>query len=191
LEASKVARTTGYVLNPFFLFPVLYALVAAAHEPSLPQGLLYGAFLLLAVSVVVVFIKMRTASGKAGDFWLMSRRERLLPALVLLAAAVGLCVALVAAGAPGELVLFTGSMLIAAFLAALITLAWKISAHATVAGHAAVWGVALLGAVGFVFALALPAVVWSRAAERRHTLLQALAGACLGVVVAALGVHLA
>jgi len=119
LKVREVARLTGYILNPFFLFPVLYGLIAAAHEPSLRQGLLYAAFLLPAVSVVVVFIKMRTASGKAGDFWLMSRRrERLLPALVLLAAAVGLCVALVAAGAPGELVLFTGSMLIAAFLAA-------------------------------------------------------------------------
>jgi hypothetical protein len=191
LDLREAARLTGWVLNPFFLFPVLYGLVAAIYGPSLPEGLLYGALLILAVSVVVLSIKVRTASGKAGDFWLMARRERLVPALVLLAAAVGLCGALVAAGAPRELVLLTGSMLAAALLAALVTLAWKISAHATVAGHAAVWGPALLGPAGLVFALALPAVVWSRAAEKRHTIAQALAGACLGVAMAALGVRLA
>ena len=69
---------------------------------------------------------------------------------------------------------------------AVITLFWKASAHCAVAGHAAAAGSLALGALGFVFLLVLPLVVWSRVAPTAHTLAQALAGASVGGVFALL-----
>lgn len=184
---ENVARRLGQALNPFALFTALFALVAAVAAASAWGAVSYVAMELIAAGSVVTFLLRRTASKKASDFWLKVRTERRVPALVLLAAALGLQVALLLFGAPRELVFLMGSMLVAALLLAVITLAWKVSAHSAVAGHAAVWGVAVLGPWGLPFVAAAPAVMWARAAEHRHTPAQVVVGGVVGALVAALG----
>jgi membrane-associated phospholipid phosphatase len=75
---------------------------------------------------------------------------------------------------------------LAAASVAALTLFWKASAHAAVAGHAAATGLLVLGPIGLVFALVLPAIVWARVASGAHTLPQALAGAAVGAAFALL-----
>ena len=97
---------------------------------------------------------------------------------MLLTVFVLLLVALYLLDAPEDLFLLTLSMGLASAAVAVITLFWKASAHCAVAGHAAAAAGSLaLGALGFVFLLVLPLVVWSRVAPTAHTLAQALAGA--------------
>jgi membrane-associated phospholipid phosphatase len=69
---------------------------------------------------------------------------------------------------------------------AFVTLFFKASAHCTVAGHAATAGIILLGPAGWMFALALPLVIWSRVALGAHTLPETLAGTAVGVGFAVL-----
>lgn len=179
------SRTLTNVLNPFAIFTALFALVAFAEAP-VSAALLYLAFELLAAVAVAGFVLLMRRRSRVGDFWISARAERLVPALVLLAAFVALLAALWLLGASRGLFLLTLSMGLASAFVALITLLWKASAHCTVAGHAAAAGLLLLGPMGWTFALALPLVVWARVGPQAHTLPQALTGAGVGVAFALL-----
>lgn len=173
------------MLNPFFIFAVLYALVAF-DDAGVPRGLFYLALELIAAVAVAGYVLFMRRRSRVGDFWISARAERLTPALVLLAAFVVLLAVLLLFDAPRNLFLLTLSMGLASAAVALITLLWKASAHCTVAGHAAAAALLLLGPVGVVFLLALPFVIWSRVVTRAHTLPQTLAGAAVGAALATL-----
>jgi membrane-associated phospholipid phosphatase len=179
------ARLVTNVLNPFFLFTALYTLVAFARAPA-GGAVLYVALEFLAAAFVAGYVFLMRRRKRVGDFWISARAERLVPAVVLLAAFVALLAALALSDAPPDLFLLTLSMGLASAAVAAITLFWKASAHCAVAGHAAAAGLLLLGPLGLVFLLALPLVVWSRVTLTAHTLSQTLAGTVAGVLFAAL-----
>jgi hypothetical protein len=183
-RTSGPARLVTNVLNPFVIFTALYALVAFTRA-SAGDAVLYVSLELLAAAVVAGYVFLMRRRKRVGDFWISARAERLIPALVLLAAFVALLAALSLLDAPRDLFLLTLSMGLASAAVAAITLLWKASAHCAVAGHAAAAGL-LLGPPGLIFLLALPLVVWSRVTLTAHTLSQALAGTAVGVAFAAL-----
>ena len=182
---QRVARLLTNLLNPFFVFTALYALVAFSVA-SVSRATLYVFVELAAAALVAGYVLLLRRRRRVGDFWISARAERLVPALVLLSAFVALLGALALLGAPGVLVEITLSMGLASAAVAATTFLWKASAHAAVAGYAATVGLLVLGPVGLVFVLVLPAVLWSRVAAGAHTLAQALAGAGIGVAFALL-----
>ncbi len=184
-STTRTAKITGQLLNPFAIFTVLFFWVAAS-ESGFASAALYTVVELFAAGVVVAFLLARKRAKQISGFWLTRRQERLLPAVVLIAAGVSLFLLLWALGAGPELLAVTASVFVAAMVVALLTLLWKASAHATVVGHAAVSALILLGWWGVIFALLLPAVLWARVAEGAHTAGQVLAGAAVGGAVAAL-----
>ena len=173
------------MLNPFSVFTALYALVAFS-EASLDRAALYVAVELAAASLVALYVFALRRGRRVGDFWLSARSERLVPAFFLLSAFAGLLMALYLLDAPQTLFHATLSMGLAAASVAALTLFWKASAHAAVAGHAAATGLLVLGPLSIVFALVLPVVLWARVASGAHTLPQVLAGAGMGVAFALL-----
>ncbi len=181
----RAARLFTNVLNPFFVFTALYALVAIS-EASVPQATFYLAVELAAAAFVAGYVFLLRRRRKVGDFWISGRRQRLVPALVLLSAFVALLGALTLLGAPDTLFYTTLSMGLTSAAVAATTLVWKASAHSAVAGHATVTGLLILGPPGLLFALVLPAVLWARVAAGDHTPAQALLGAGIGVVFSAL-----
>ncbi|HEX2728788.1 MAG TPA: hypothetical protein VHM16_03480 [Rubrobacteraceae bacterium] len=183
-EREKLARRLTNLLNPFFIFTALYILVALVE--SGPTGLAYVVPELLAAGLVAGYVLLMRRRSQVSDFWISTRAERLIPAIVLLGAFAGLLITLYLLAAPESLFFVTLSMGLAAASVAALTLFWKASAHTAVAGHAAVAGVLLLGAIGFVFVLVLPLVVWARVMPGAHTLSQTLVGAGIGAVFAAL-----
>ena len=185
MTPQTLARTLTNVLNPFVIFTALYILVAFA-EADIAGALLYVALELLAAVAVAGYVLLMRRRRRVGDFWISARAERLTPALFLLAAFMVLLGALTLLDAPEDLLLLTLSMGLASAAVALLTLFFKASAHCTVAGHAATAGLSLLGPLGWIFAIALLLVVWSRVAPGAHTLQEALTGAAVGVSFAAL-----
>jgi hypothetical protein len=173
------ARTLTNVLNPFAIFTALYVLVALS-EVAVSRALLYTALELIAAATVAGYVLFMRRRSRVGDFWISARAERLTPALLLLAAFAVLLGALWLLGAPEDLLLLTLSMGLASAAVALLTLFFKASAHCTVAGNAATAGLLLLGPLGWIFAIALPLVVWARVALGAHTAQEALAGAAVG-----------
>lgn len=182
---QDLAHTISNVLNPFVIFTGLYALVAFG-EAGLYGAALYLGLELLAAGIVAGYVFSLTRRSRVGDFWISRRAERFLPALVLLAAFIALLIALRISGAPENLYDATLSMGLAAGVVAVVTLFWKASAHAAVAGHAAIAGPLLLGVPGAVFVLVLPLVFWARVYAGAHTPLQAAAGTVVGVALALL-----
>ncbi len=180
---SNLPRLLTNLLNPFFIFTALYVLVAASQS-DLPGALLYTLPELIAAGLVAGYVLLMRRRARVSDFWISTRAERLLPAIVLLSAFVCLLLALALMNAPQSLFSITLSMGLAAATVAALTIFWKASAHSAVAGHAAVAGVVLLGSVGLIFVLALPLVIWSRVVLKAHTLLQAFAGASVGAAFA-------
>ena len=180
---KTLARTLTNALNPFFIFTALYALVALTKS-TLPAAILYVALEMLAAALVAGYVLLMRRRRRVSDFWISDRAERLIPAIILLLSFAGLLAALFLINAPETLFLTTLSMGLAAGTVAAVTLFWKASAHAAVAGHAAAAGVLLLGPVGAIFALLLPLVVWSRVTLDAHTLAQALAGSGVGLAFA-------
>lgn len=180
-----LASVLTNVLNPFFIFTALFALVAFA-ESTVSEALLYLALELLAAAAVVLYVLLMRRSRRVGGFWIPARAERLVPAIFLLSAFVGLLAALWLLDAPSVLLRTTLSMGLAAATVAAVTLVWKASAHAAVAGHAAMAGLLVLGPLGLVFVLALPLVLYARVGLWAHTLPQALAGVTVGGVFATL-----
>ena len=171
------------MLNPFFIFTALYALVAFV-EAGLSRGLLYLTVELVSAAAVAGYVLIMRRRQRVGDFWISARAERLIPALFLLTAFVLLLAVLFLLDAPRGLFLLTLSMGLASAAVAGITLRWKASAHCTVAGHAAAAGLLLLGPLGLVFLLVLPVVIWSRIVTGAHSLLQTLVGTAVGAILA-------
>ena len=182
-RTSGLARATTNALNPFVIFTALYALVAFS-EAGPAGAVFYVALELLAAAIVAGYVLLMRRRRRVADFWISARAERIVPALVLLSAFVGLLVTLTLFDAPRDLFLLTLSMGLASAAVAAITLFWKASAHCAVAGHAAVAGLLLLGPLGLVFLFAVPLVVWSRLTLTAHTPAQALAGTAVGAVFA-------
>ncbi|HZY64940.1 MAG TPA: hypothetical protein VFE21_03575 [Rubrobacteraceae bacterium] len=183
--AHDLARTLSNVLNPFFIFTALYAMVAFTKS-SPAAAALYLALELVAAGIVAGYVFFLMRRSRVGDFWISRRVERLVPALLLIAAFLGLLAVLVFSDAPESLYDTTLSMGLAAATVAAVTLFWKASAHAAVAGHAALAGPLMLGLTGLVFVLVLPPVLWARIIPRAHTPLQTLAGAAVGAAFALL-----
>jgi hypothetical protein len=185
MAPEMLARTLTNALNPFVIFTAIYALVAFA-ETDTTGALAYVVLELLAAAAVTGYVLYMRRRRRVGDFWISARAERLTPALFLLAAFVVLLGALALLDAPENLFLLTLSMGLASVAVALLTLLFKASAHCTVAGHAAAAGLLLLGPLGWIFAIALPPVIWARVTPGEHTALEALTGAAVGVGFAAL-----
>ena len=184
-RTPALARVTTNALNPFVVFTALYALIAfSTSEPA--GAALYVTLELLAAAIVAGYVLLLRRRRRVGDFWISTRADRLVPALVLLSAFIGLLLALTLFDAPPDLFLLTLSMGLASAAVAAITLFWKASAHCTVAGHAAAAGLLTLGISGIVFVLVLPLIVWSRVALSAHTFSQTLAGTMLGAAFALL-----
>ncbi len=180
-----LASTLTNVLNPFFIFTALFALVAFSESPA-SDALLYLAVELLAAAVVAAYVLLMRRRRRVGGFWIPARAERLAPAIFLLAAFIGLLAALWLFDAPVVLFRTTLSMGLAAAIVAAVTLFWKASAHATVAGHAALAGPLILGPLGLVFVLVLPLVLYARVRPWAHTLSQAFVGTAIGAIFALL-----
>jgi hypothetical protein len=185
MASRTLAHTLTNVLNPFAIFTVLFLCVALS-EATVPRVLLYMSAELLAAAAVAGYVIFMRRRMRVGDFWIPVRTERLTPALFLLMAFVGLLAVLRLLGAPENLFLLTLSMGLASAAVALLTLFFKASAHCTVAGHAATAGLLLLGHLGWIFAIALPLVVWARVALGAHKVTEALTGAAVGAVFAVL-----
>jgi hypothetical protein len=182
---QHTARLLTNVLNPFFIFTALYTLVAFS-ETSASRAIVYVVVELAAAAFVAGYVFVLRRRRRVGDFWISTRVERLVPALVLLGTFVALLVILAFLGASETLFRTTLSMGLASAAIAATTLVWKASAHAAVAGHAAAAGLLVLGLLGLVFSLILPAVLWSRVATGAHTPAQVLAGAGTGAAFALL-----
>lgn len=121
--------------------------------------------------------------GKVSDRFVKERSQRMpILAAVLVVFVLG-AVSVMLMGAPARLLLVIAVAIAALVIVMAVTLAWKISVHATLAAFFAGLQVYLFGAWGALGFVLLAIVLWSRRALNAHTVAQLLAGSALGVTL--------
>lgn len=138
--------------------------------------------------IIIALIRI----GKVSDMAISKRSERFIPFIVAIVCYLGAAVFVHSIQAPTWLTAFYVAAAVVIFLTSIITLRWKISAHAGgVAGLAA--AIYWLAAHGLIFAAPLTcfsiavaivgAVAWARLYLNHHTPLQVLAGVVISSLV--------
>lgn len=186
-EETFWARIVSDVFSPPAVWGALIIPVALQFSPTPSQGLywavLYGFLICL---VPVLFIAYMVWAGKIGDIHMKERTDRYKPLVVSVTSTAFGIIILKALGAPIALPLLAVISLVQIGVIALITIYWQISMHAMGMTGATM-------AIGIVFSvqvalLTVPLVVLvglARLVLKRHTPMQILAGALVGLLVPA------
>jgi len=182
---NRLARIVTEVLAPANLVIGLLILVAwhSASSTAAKVGWGLGAALFAGV-LPLAYLLHGARQGRWEDHHVGEREKR--PAVILaILGSVLIGVALmVAFDAPRELLALMGAMVAGLFVTLAVTLVWKISVHAAVAGGTVVILALVFGAALNVLWLVAAAVAWSRVELRDHTRAQVFAGLLCGATVA-------
>lgn len=177
--ATALARLISDVMSPAVMaIPCLFLGVWASEEPgTYLYALLYFA---VAVPLPVAYVVWMMKTGRVTDFHLPNRRDRIGPFVASIVGAAGAIALIMYLHAPVTFVAPVVTALAQTFLLFLVTLAWQISIHTATTAGLATYGILVLGSGASILALLVPVVAWARIYLGRHTLGQAVAGACLG-----------
>ena len=174
-------------LAPANLVIGLLVLVAWHSASSTAARLAWGLVAAAFAGVLPLAYLLRGArEGRWDDHHVGERQKRPAVILVILGSVLVGTALMIATGAPRELLALLGAMIAGLLVTLAITLVWKISVHAAVAGGTVVVLALVFGpALNALWALA-GLVAWSRVALRDHTLNQVVGGNVAGGGVALL-----
>jgi membrane-associated phospholipid phosphatase len=184
VKDKAVAERVTYLLEPknWIIATVIIVGWHADGVAGLGWGLLAAFF---AGVVPTLFITRGIRRGRWDDRNVGGKRPRLIVLTFITASLAAGLVLLVTLGAPPELSVYVGCMLVSVAVLAAITTVWKISIHCAVAcGSVTILG--LMYGPRVIPAYALVALTaWSRVALKDHTAAQVIAGCVLGAAAAA------
>ncbi len=140
-------------------------------------------YILLTILAPCAYIIWLVQTGKAVDFHLPNREQRIRPLLFTLVTAVVTWLLFGQLQAPRLLQMLAVVNLVQTAIFLVITLQWKISLHCTAATILSELAFALLGTSAIPFTMSIPLIAWSRVYLDRHTVSQTIAGVLLGIVI--------
>ncbi|WP_030853401.1 hypothetical protein [Streptomyces sp. NRRL F-4474] len=177
---QKAARVLSDVLAPANLVVALLLLVGW-HGTGSWTGLGWGLLAALfcgAVPIAIITVGVRR--GALTDQHIRVRRQRVVPMALSLVSVLAGVALLRALGAPADVFALVVAMLVGLVSSLLVTVAWQISIHMSVAGGTVMILLLVFGPAVLPAAAVAAAVGWSRLALRAHTPAQLLAGTALG-----------
>ena len=153
-----------------------------------PTGLLWGATAALFCGVLPhLAIVWGVRSNRWTDRHVTVRRQRAVPLLFsLVSVAVGVAVLSLAPAVPASLVAVTRLVLTGAAVVFLVSFAWKISIHTSVASSAVVVTAVTFDGLWLLSGVLVVVIGWSRVRLRQHTLWQTIGGAVVGTALSVL-----
>lgn len=178
-RATRLARWVSHIGSPPVLIVgmMLLATSTVVGQTWTDTAVYLTCILILPIAYIVYLVQQ----GKATDFDVSVRRQRVIPMFVSLGGSILGLFYFVLASVPNLLIILAAANFLITFVIAVTTIFWKISVHSATSAAGAVLAWTLLGTP--VFFLALPVIIWSRVRLRRHTLLQTIVGALLGGIV--------
>ena len=180
LYLARLISTGGSPL----LLGALALMLATASSAHPARWWWAAAYMVFIVVVPIAFIVYLVKQGRASDYDLSVRKERILPMLVNFSCgAIGWGLLSLGNGPQLLTVLAAANAILTAVLM-LVTLTWKISMHTAVSAALGVVLWVLLGTRGMVFCVVVvPLIAWSRVRLERHTVAQTVMGAIVGALV--------
>jgi len=158
-------------------------IVTATLLPSEGVWRWIAIYTVCAIGIPMGYLGYLLRQGRISDMDVTLREQRARPLIVTLSGLLAAELLFVMGGAPLPFRILAGASLAQAVLVFLITLQWKISMHTSTAAGMAVLILSVAGLAAAPVAISVPLIAWSRIKLRRHTLMQTLAGICLGIGV--------
>jgi len=185
-KRQRIANLTSNILNPFLVSLVVILLFSFSSTATTSEAIKW-AIISVAMSVLPVFLVIvyLVRSGRLDTILTNARRQR---TRIYLAS--GFCAVvgyyfLNYLGAPPILVAGFAAVLSTALIFMLINLWWKISVHTGAMAASSIVLVMLYGWIAAVAVALVPLTAWSRIELEHHSLAQAVGGAILAALIAA------
>lgn len=140
-------------------------------------------YITLTILAPCAYIIWMVRAGKAVDFHLPNREQRIRPLQLSLATALITWLVMYEVQAPRLLQMLAAVNGIQTALFLMITFRWKISLHCTAATILSELAFVLFGASAAPLTMSIPLIAWSRVHLERHTVAQTIAGVLLGVLI--------
>ena len=176
----KLARIISDVISPPVV-TILGALFFALAIDTRPSWIWTGLYVFIVMGVPTLYIIRLVRRGLVTDFHLRVREQRLKPNLMIAGCSIAGWLLLLAGNAPYPLIVLAGIGVIQTTLLLAITTKWKISGHSMGIASFAILVWSIYGSVAFPVLFTIPLVAWARLRLKRHTLLQTVAGAVMGI----------
>lgn len=148
--------------------------------PAWRWTMFYVTLTILAPCAYIIWL---VRAGKAVDFHLPNREQRIRPLLLSLATGVITWLVMYEVQAPRLFQMLATVNAVQTALFLLITYYWKISLHCTAATILSELAFVIFGASAAPLTMSIPLIAWSRVHLERHTVAQTVAGILLGVVI--------
>ncbi|GID27606.1 phosphoesterase PA-phosphatase [Paractinoplanes brasiliensis] len=179
------ARVITEVFAPGVLVALLLLVVGfhAGGEPGVSRW--WGApAALFAAGIPMAYVVRGVRRGRLTSHHIPEREHRRGPLLFgMVSVAIG-TTALVALGAPRELLALLAAGITGLVVFGVVTAYWKMSIHSGVAAGTVAVLVAVHGPVALIAVPLVPLVGWSRLVLSAHTLAQVIAGTLVGALIA-------
>lgn len=159
------------------------AILIAAFLATAPAWQWAFVYITLTILAPCAYIIWLVQTGKAVDFHLPNREQRIRPLLFSLATALLTWLLFDQMEAPRLLQMLATVNGVQTAIFLVITLQWKISLHCTVATILSELAFVLLGTSAIPFTMSIPLIAWSRVYLNRHTVAQTIAGILLGILI--------
>jgi len=179
---DRIAYAISQVASPPVLSSVGLVMTAAIIG-TLRVWVLAVTYILLAIATPLAYLVWLLRRGQVTDFDVQKREQRIRPMQFTLVCGALAWLILAVAAAPRPVLLLTGALWVQMGIVFIITFWWKISVHCASAATLATIMGALIG-TPLPLMIGLPLLAWSRVHRKRHTPAQAIAGMCLGYLVA-------
>jgi membrane-associated phospholipid phosphatase len=183
---QRLARLLTEVLAPAPIVATLLIVVAWHSAQTPTQALTAGLLAALFASIIpFAYIVRGVRRGQLTDHHVGIREQRRIPLLFGIASVIAGTNLLAALRAPRDLIALIIAMLGGLATSLLVTLRWKISVHTAVAAGASTILTLIFGPTLLTTAPLVAAIAWARVTIGDHSPTQTIAGACLGITVAA------
>ena len=183
---KRMAAWVSVAAHPFVLVPVLVTVVAVRSMPPRQAAIVVGLVLAGSILPMLWMIVRRVRSGAWTDHDVSVREQRTGFYPAALAMTGGTVVLLYAFGVGPSILRGTVAIFGLIAVSALVNLWLKVSLHAGFAAFTAVALFAVSQPMGVAAVAVALAVAWSRLELRRHTWLEVVVGALLGIGAALL-----
>ncbi|MBI4187758.1 MAG: phosphatidic acid phosphatase [Chloroflexi bacterium] len=184
---KRIANLTSDILSPFPVSTAVILLLSFKSTAGTAEAIKW-AFVSMVLSVLPVFLIVLylVRTGRLDAIFTGARRQRTqIYVLAGLSAAVGSVVLYYIKAPPILVAAFIGGLVMAVIFL-VINLWWKISLHTALVAASVTVLVILYGWIAAVTVALVPLIAWARIELKHHSLAQAITGALLAALIAAI-----
>lgn len=140
----------------------------------------------LPISLVYGWMKSKKTHGRQIELDIPQRTDRNVPLLLVIMSYLVGAIILYTINAPIITTILMFCYFSNTLIVFFINLYWKISIHSMGVAGPVTALIYVFGPIGSIFSMIIPLVMWSRLYLKRHTLLQVISGALLGLISTAI-----